>query len=68
MPPIIDDRDVYRAAKLLVDRHGEDARSYASERAGSLKEGGSAEGHAVWKRIEAAVEALLSTKREGALN
>jgi hypothetical protein len=40
------DRDIYRAAKLLVDQHGEDAPIRAAERSDELLEKGDTEGAA----------------------
>jgi hypothetical protein len=37
---MIPDLDIYRAAKLLVDQHGEDAPIRAAERADELLQGG----------------------------
>jgi hypothetical protein len=49
-PPPIPDLDIYRAAKLLVDQHGEDASLRAAERADALLDG-DVEVSAVWRAI-----------------
>ena len=45
------DPDVYRAAKLLIDQHGEDAPMRAAERADQLLEAGDMIGAVTWRRI-----------------
>ena len=59
------DPDIFRAAKLLVDQHGEDAPLRAAERADELLDGGDTEGAAIWRRILAAIEELRRGRREG---
>lgn len=54
-----DDIDIWRAAKLLVDRHGADAAIHAAIRADELLDKGDADGQRVWLRIVKAVEELL---------
>ena len=49
-----DDLDIYRAAKLVIDRHGEDAALFAEARAVVLEGEGDVEGGAIWWRIKAA--------------
>jgi len=49
----IDDLDIYRAAKLLIDQHGEDASLYAAARAAVLTgegDGGLLFGGRSWRR------------------
>ena len=65
---MIDDIDIYRAAKLLVDRHGEDAPIHAAMRADELMDAGDMDGRAVWMRIKAAVEKLLRSKVGGVVH
>ena len=62
---MIDDPDIFRAAKLLIDQHGEDAALRAAQRADELLEEGDLDGSAVWGRILAAVEELRRGRREG---
>ena len=57
------DLDIYRAANELVKQHGEDAPIHAAMRADELMEAGDMDGQAVWKRILAAVDELLSGER-----
>ncbi len=58
--PVIDPIDTYRAAHLLIERHGDDAPIEAAMRADELAEDGDMEGRAVWLRIVKAIEELLS--------
>jgi len=57
--------DIYRAAKLVVDRHGEDAPLYAAARTAVLAGEGDVEGAAVWRQITVAVEELQRARRPG---
>jgi hypothetical protein len=50
--------DIYRAANLLIRRHGSDARIEASRMIDRMFELGDAEGLALWRRIRNAVEVL----------
>ncbi len=47
---MIEDLDIYRAAKLLIDKHGGNAGIEASMRADALLEQGDPDGNAVWMR------------------
>ena len=58
-----DDKDIYQAAKLLIDRHGDNAVIHAAMRADELLEAGDLDGQAVWKRILKAIEELQSRER-----
>ena len=59
---MIADVDIWRAAQLMVKRHGEDAAIEAALRADELLAEGDSEGCAVWKRILAAIEDLRRTR------
>ena len=51
-----DELDIWRSAKLLVDRYGgEEALRLAAVRADGLLAQGDADGHAVWREILRAV-------------
>jgi hypothetical protein len=58
------DPDIWRAAKLLMDQHGEDAALRAVQRADQLMEDGDMDGVAVWRRIVAAIEELRRGPRD----
>ena len=62
---MVSDPDIFRAAKLLIDQHGEEALLRAAERADLLLEDGDTEGAAIWRRILAAIEELMRGRREG---
>jgi len=51
-----DDLDIYRAAKPMIDQHGDDAALYSSGRADLLLNEGDMAGATVWRMITAAVE------------
>ena len=59
------DPDIYRAAKLLIDQHGEDAPLRAAECADQLLDAGDMIGAAPWRRILMAIEELSRGRREG---
>jgi hypothetical protein len=58
----ISDPDIWRAAQLMVKRHGVDAPIVAAKRADELFEEGDLDGAAVWKRILHAVEELQQVR------
>ena len=55
---MIDSPDIYRAAKLVIDQHGDGAALHAAQRADELLADGDPEGSAVWRHILAAIEEL----------
>ena len=55
--------DIYRAAKLVIDNHREDAALYAIARTAVFAGEGDAEGAAIWRQIMAAVEELQRERR-----
>ncbi len=62
----VPDIDMWRAADLLVKRHGKDAAIVAAQRADECLAAGDAEGQRIWKRIlEAVLELLKDTPDEG---
>jgi hypothetical protein len=64
---MIADLDIWRAANLLVKRHGgKDAAIVAAQRADECLASGDMDGQAVWKRIvEAILELLRNAPNEG---
>jgi hypothetical protein len=62
---MIDDIDIYRAAKLLADRIGEGATDHAAKRMEELRAEGDVEGQMVWQQIMNAVEEILRGRGEG---
>jgi hypothetical protein len=55
---MISDLDIYRAANLLIDRHGADAVIEAARLIGRMLDHGDYEGQVVWRRIKRAIETL----------
>lgn len=51
--------DIWRSAKLLVGRHGNDAPVHAAMRADKMLAKGDLGGQRIWMRILSAVEELL---------
>lgn len=54
--------DIWRAAQLLVKRHGDDVEVVAAYRSDELLAQGDTDGQRIWKRILAAVHELQRTK------
>jgi hypothetical protein len=48
---MIPDRDIWRAANLLICKHGADAEIVAARRADEMLERGDRDGQLVWGRI-----------------
>ncbi|MCH8236787.1 MAG: hypothetical protein IIC06_01300 [Proteobacteria bacterium] len=61
--PMTSNLDIYRTANELIKQHGDDAPIHAAMRADELLEAGDMDGKAVWLRILAAVDELLSGER-----
>ena len=55
---MISNLDIYRAANLVIRRHGADAQIEAARMIDRMAELGDAEGRQVWRRIKRAVEQL----------
>ena len=64
---MIPELDIYRAAKLLIDQHGDDAPIRAAERADELLDNDDSEGALVWRAIVRAIEELRRERRSGEL-
>lgn len=60
--------DIWRAAKLLVDRHGDEAPIHAAMRADDLLAEGDVDGQRIWKRILSAIEELLRGRGDDPLH
>jgi len=58
----MDERDIWRSAKLLIDLYGADAAVHAAMRAVQLIEAGDVQGVHVWKRVLKAIEELTTGK------
>jgi hypothetical protein len=55
---MISDPDIFRAAKLLIDQHGEGAAIWAAQWADTLADEGDLQGAIVWRRILEAIDEL----------
>jgi hypothetical protein len=64
---MISELDIYRAANLLIERHGADAEVEAARLADRMLERGDRDGELVWFRIKRAIVALQAP-REGPVN
>ena len=58
---MIPDRDIWRAANLLIRQHKEDAEIVAARRADEMFERGERDGQLVWLRIKRAIVELQAT-------
>ncbi len=56
---------IRKAANLVIDEIGEDAATYAAERADLLHGEGDALGAAAWRRIAPVIEELQRKRRKG---
>jgi hypothetical protein len=56
---------IHKAANLVIDEFGEDAATYAAERADLLHREGDALGAAAWRRIAPVIEELQWKRRKG---
>jgi hypothetical protein len=52
------DRDILRAARRMIEQHGERAVSHAEARAAELMRHGQRDAAAVWRRIAEAIRAI----------
>jgi hypothetical protein len=60
---MVDDKDVWRSAQILVKRYGETAGFEAAKRVDAMLEEGDPDGAAAWKRILKAVDELQAKER-----
>ena len=52
---MITNRDIWGSAKILINRHGDEAAIEAARRADKFMAEGNMAGRRVWRRIEAAI-------------
>ncbi len=64
----MDEKDIYRAAKLLIDQHGNMALLRASERAVELGGAGDIESAQTWGAILRAINELQETEPDGSVH
>jgi hypothetical protein len=58
----MDQKNIYRSAKLLIDQYGADAPIHAAMRIDALIEAGDVDGVSVWKRVLRALRELQATE------
>jgi len=56
---------IRKAVELVIDEIGEDAATYAADRADLLQRQGDARGAAAWRRIAPVIEELQRKRRKG---
>ena len=64
----MDDRDIWRSAKALIDSYGDDAPIHAAMRADELLAQGDLDGAGTWRRVLDAVKELENTESGGAVH
>jgi hypothetical protein len=62
---MISDPNVFRAAKLLIDQHGDAAAIHAAQRAYQLADEGNMGAIAAWWQILEAIDELTRGRRKG---
>jgi hypothetical protein len=62
---VIDDPDIYRAAKLVIDQQGDDVTLRAAQRADGLLNKETYPGTAIWRRIPVADRGAARGRRKG---
>ncbi len=65
---MIGEIDLWRCAKQIVDRYGEDAPLETAMRADAMLEAGDLDGERVWIAIKRRVEEMLSETPGGAVH
>ena len=65
---MIDDKVIWRAATMLIERFGKHSAAVARERAKGMPEEGDAGGQAVWKRIVRAIEEMQRERGDSPLH
>ena len=65
---MISELDVWRAAKLYIDQHGEHAPIEAALRADAMLDKGDLEGVAVWKAILKVINEMANMEPDGTVH
>jgi hypothetical protein len=60
---MVSDLDIWRAANLLIGKHGADAELEAAKRADLMLDRGDDDGRLLWMRIRRAIEDLQALRR-----
>jgi len=61
---VVSDLDIYRAANLVITRHGPNSLIEAAQMIDCMLANGDEEGRLVWRRIKRAIEALQAVAGE----
>lgn len=64
----MDEKDIWRSAKLLIGEHGDDAATHAAMRVDAMIEAGDLDGQRVRKRIAQAIEELTASDPGGTVH
>jgi hypothetical protein len=59
------DSDVWKAAALVIEKHGADSVEYAERRAKEALDADDVPGHGIWLAIAEAIRELLRTAGKG---
>ena len=65
---MISDLDIYRAAHMLLERHGAEATLEAAKMIDAMLERGDIEGRAVWLRIKQAISDIEARQPSGSVH
>jgi len=59
------DNDVWKAAALVIEKHGAESVEYAERRAKEALDADDVPGHGIWLTVAEAIRELLRTARKG---
>lgn len=65
---MIHERDVWQAAQMLIEQHGDGAAVQAATRLDEMRNAGDIDGQAVWAAIRKAVVELANKIPDGAVH
>jgi len=65
---MVNDINIWRSAKLLVERYGDEAPIHAAMRVDELLDEGDVDGRTVWLRVVRAFEELLNKQPQGVVH
>lgn len=65
---MIDDREIWACANMLIKQHGEDAWFWASQRADALLAEGKLDGHRTFLRVLDRIKQLETLRANGRLH
>ena len=65
---VMDEADIWRSAKALIDSYGADASIHAAMRADKLLAQGDIDGAGTWRRVLVAVKELERTEPRGSVH